>query len=90
MASKTVIASALIAMILTACARLDEPQTFAPLPSAPGDIVACFDEPGLSRIPDRDLTVADVERLWAQDRLRAIALQRCGERLLAWFDNIRD
>lgn len=77
-------------MTLGACDRSGEPVTFAPLPEAPGDIVSCFDVPGLSRIPDRALTVADVERLWAQDRLRAIALQRCGARLLEWFDNVRD
>jgi hypothetical protein len=40
-------------------------------------------------VPDRDLTVGDVERLWSQDRLRAVAMRQCGNRLIEWHEQIR-
>jgi hypothetical protein len=57
------------------------------LPPVPADIAACFR--GVVDVPDRDLTVGDVERLWSQDRLRAVAMRQCGNRLIEWHESIR-
>jgi hypothetical protein len=40
-------------------------------------------------IPDRELTVGEVERLWAKDRLRIVVLRKCGLRIVAWFEYLR-
>lgn len=40
-------------------------------------------------IPDRALTVGDVERLWKTDRVRVVVMQRCGGRLIALYDQLR-
>lgn len=55
-------------------------------PEVAADLRVCF--AGLAVIPDRDLSVADVERLWKDDRKRAAAMARCGVRLLAWIDAV--
>lgn len=58
------------------------------LPPAPADIQMCFRQSGVV-IPNRALTVADVESLWKQDRVRLVVMQRCGNRILAWYDQLR-
>jgi hypothetical protein len=52
-------------------------------PYPPADLQHCFrDAVG---IPDRALTVSEVEELWKQDRIRLIVDKRCGERMQAWY-----
>jgi hypothetical protein len=55
----------------------------------PADIQECFANSRLAIIPDRDLTVADVERLWASDRMRVIVQHRCGARFVDWYNSIK-
>ena len=80
---------ALIATLLAGCdpsdSRLPPPGTR--LPAIPADIRTCFK--GVVEIPDRDLTVGDVEKLWKQDRVRAVVSQRCGTRLVGWYGQLR-
>jgi hypothetical protein len=40
-------------------------------------------------IPNRALTVAEVERLWASDRHRSVMQKQCGQRLIDWHEEIR-
>jgi len=77
-------------MLLAGCATSASvaPPPAALVPEPPADIRACF--VGVVDIPVRDLTVAEVERLWKQDRIRAVAMQRCGQRLLTWIDELRE
>jgi hypothetical protein len=75
-------------MLLAGCAtsaNIAPPKTS--LPPVPADIQACF--VGVVDIPDRDLMVADVERLWKADRVRSLAQQKCGKRLLAWVADLK-
>lgn len=58
------------------------------LPAPPSDIQLCFRQSGVV-IPDRALTIYDVESLWKQDRIRIAVLNRCGNRLLSWYDDLR-
>lgn len=78
---------------LAACGRsveLAPPAAQRPsLPEVPADIQQCFADPRLAAVPDRALTVAEVERLWASDRMRVIVLQRCGARFLSWYSEIK-
>lgn len=64
------------------------PPATTKLPEIPADIRACFRESGVA-IPDRDLTVGDVERLWKTDRVRLVVMRRCGVRLVAFYDGLR-
>lgn len=75
-----------LGLLLAGCARSVEPPPGG-IPDIPPDIRACFR--GVVDVPDRDLTVAEVERLWKQDRVRAAASARCGARLIAWVDALR-
>lgn len=54
----------------------------------PGDLRNCFKRGGVD-IPNRALTVSDVESLWKQDRVRIVALGQCGNRTIAWYDQLR-
>lgn len=57
-----------------------------PVIAVPADVRSCFEsEPYF--IPDRTLTVGDVERGWGSDRARAAELKRCGQRLMEWKAN---
>jgi hypothetical protein len=79
---------ACLPMLLAGCAtsaNIVPPKTS--LPPVPADIQACF--VGVVDIPDRDLMVADVERLWKADRVRSLAQQKCGKRLLAWVADLK-
>jgi hypothetical protein len=59
------------------------------LPDVPGDISRCFNGAAVGNVPDRDLTVEEVERLWKSDRVRAVVSQRCGKRFVAWYGDLR-
>ena len=77
---------ALIAMPLAACGPSDK-ATPGQLPYAPAELQNCFrDAVG---IPDRALTVAEVESLWKQDRVRLAVNRRCGERVLSWYQSLQ-
>lgn len=83
------LALVLIAMPLAAC---DQSVNALPpstqLPPMPADLRACLERSGVD-IPDRALTVAEVERLWKQDRLRIVVMRNCGRRVIAWYDDLR-
>lgn len=40
-------------------------------------------------LPDKDLTIAEVEALWKVDRYRLAVNKRCGVRLLQWYESLR-
>lgn len=58
------------------------------LPAVPADIQACFRKAAVT-LPDRALSVADVESLWKQDRTRLVAMRLCGNRFLAWYGDLQ-
>ena len=72
-------------MPLAACGPSTEAKVDLPYP--PSDIQVCFR--GAASIPDRALSIAEVETLWKQDRIRAVVQARCGTRLLAWYNDLR-
>lgn len=75
-------------MLLSACVGSgDKPPASAVLPLIPADIRACF--VGVVEIPAGRLTVGQVERLWKSDRVRAIAMRRCGARLIKFYDDLK-
>lgn len=58
------------------------------LPTVPADIQACFRK-AAATIPDRALTVADVESLWKRDRKTLVIQRQCGNRFLAWYGDLQ-
>lgn len=80
------IAIVLIALALAGC----QPSGTASgaLPGVPADIQACF-RAGPVKVPLKALTVAEVESLWKQDRVRSAVMQACGNRFLAWYDDLQ-
>jgi hypothetical protein len=56
---------------------------------APADIQACFRTNGPVKVPQKALTVAEVESLWKEDRVRAVVLRKCGSRFLAWYNDLQ-
>lgn len=77
---------ALIAPLLGACGPSDN-VSVASLPYPPSDIQTCFR--GAANLPDKALTMAEVEALWKQDRIRAVVEAKCGRRLLAWYTQLQ-
>ncbi len=78
----------LTALALGACAPQPSATVSGSLPSVPADIQACFRD-GPVKVPRKVLTVAEVESLWKQDRVRLVVEQRCGKRFLAWYGDLR-
>jgi transposase len=39
-------------------------------------------------VPDRDLTVEQVERMWKQDRKTIVIMDACGARATAWYEGL--
>jgi hypothetical protein len=76
----------LIAMQLAACGPSDNVSP-SQLPHPPADIQSCFRS--AVGIPDRALTVAEVEALWKQDRVRLAVNRLCGQRILAWYADLQ-
>lgn len=86
--------SALVPMLLaglTACAS----RPAAPPPAVvvrpqlveiPADLRKCVATSGVT-VPDRPLTVAEVERLWKDDRVRLAIVRNCLRRALAFYDD---
>ena len=76
-----------VALLLVAC---QQPATVeGVLPLVPSDIQACFRTNGPVKVPQKALTVAEVESLWKEDRVRAVVLRKCGDRFLAWYDDLQ-
>jgi hypothetical protein len=77
-------------MLLAACGPSDQASRKSPgeLPYPPADIQTCFRD--TANLPDKALTVAEVEALWKIDRIRLVAAQRCGARLAAWYEDLRE
>jgi hypothetical protein len=74
-------------MLLAAC---QQPATVSgQLPTVPADIQACFRTNGPVKVPQKALTVAEVESLWKEDRVRAVVLRKCGDRFLAWYGDLQ-
>lgn len=78
---------------LTGCASNGNVDTSAPpprsqLPPVPVDIRQCFSA-ALGTLPDRDMTVAEVEAAWKSDRVRFRMTKSCALRFLAWYDDVR-
>lgn len=75
-----------LVLLLAACGPSGN-ETPSQLPYPPADIQACFR--GVVDVPDKALSVSEVESLWKIDRVRSVAQQRCGNRLLAWYTDLR-
>ena len=72
-------------LFLAACTPA---TTSGALPTVPADIQACFRQ-GPVKVPPKALTVAEVESLWKQDRVRSAVMQACGQRFLAWYGDLQ-
>lgn len=81
-------ALAILALLFLAACTPPGTSASGSLPGVPADIQACFRHSAVA-IPDRALTVADVESLWKQDRVRLAAMRRCGARILAWYGDLQ-
>lgn len=40
-------------------------------------------------MPDKALSVSEVESLWKVDRIRVVVNQRCGARMLTWYADLQ-
>lgn len=58
------------------------------LPDVPSDIQTCFRQ-GAVIVPERALSVADVESLWKKDRVRLAVERSCGKRFLSWYGDLQ-
>lgn len=76
-----------VALLLAGCGP-NGSTVSGSLPTVPADIQQCF-RVGVGKVPPHKLTPADVEALWKVDRVRAVALQRCGNRLLNWYGDLQ-
>jgi hypothetical protein len=74
-------------MLLVGCGPSTDGQSPGQLPHPPADIQTCFR--GVVGVPNKALTVAEVESLWKLDRVRVLVNQRCGNRLLSWYESLR-
>jgi hypothetical protein len=79
-------AVALAGLMLAGC----QPSTTVSgsLPTVPADIQACF-RGGPVKVPQKALTVAEVESLWKEDRIRQVVLRKCGSRFIAWYTDLQ-
>lgn len=58
------------------------------LPDVPPRLRACFGRYGVD-LPDRPLTVGEIERFWKTDRRSVAILRACGNDLIGWYDTLR-
>lgn len=77
-----------ISTLLVGCGESNSGRVQGELPTVPADIQSCFRE-GVGNVPEKALTVAEVETLWKHDRVRAVVMQKCGQRFLAWYGSLR-
>jgi hypothetical protein len=75
-------------MALTGCVSSSSPPPATLLPPLPTELRSCLKGAGVT-IPDRALTVGEVEKLWAKDRLKIVVMRKCGARLVRWYDHLR-
>ena len=80
------LALACLVLPLAACGP-SEQTVPSQLPHPPADIQSCFRS--AVGLPDKDLTIAEVEALWKVDRYRLAVNKRCGVRLLQWYESLR-
>ena len=78
---------ACLAIPLAGCVTSGSVPPKLSIPDIPADIRTCF--VGVVDVPDKALTVAEVEHYWKQDRVRSAAEARCGKRLIVWVDGLR-
>lgn len=62
--------------------------TSGSLPTVPADIQACF-RGGPVVVPAKALSVAEVESLWKEDRIKQVVMRKCGNRFLDWYGELR-
>lgn len=84
---KAALAVTLVALSLAACTSPGPASTS--LPMAPTDIQSCFRTNGPVKMPQKALTIAEVESLWKEDRIRAVVLRKCGDRFVKWYDSLQ-
>lgn len=79
-----------LATPLVACNPSADPRhkTNVKIPRAPEAVRKCINETNLVTIPNRDLSVAEVERLWKNDRLRFVIVKKCGQQLDQWQEQL--
>ena len=82
----TILALLAIGGLLGGCFEGTSPA--GSLPGVPADIQTCFRKAAVV-IPDRALTVADVESLWKRDRKTLVIQRQCGNRFLAWYGDLQ-
>lgn len=80
--------AACIGLFALALAGCQQSTTQGELPTVPADIQACF-RGGPVGVPQKALTVAEVESLWKQDRVKQVVLRQCGQRFLAWYGDLQ-
>ena len=73
-------------LLLAGCAPPS--TTSGSLPTVPADIQSCF-RGGPTKVPEKALTVAEVESLWKEDRVKQVVLRKCGQRFLAWYSDLK-
>lgn len=77
-------------LLFAALAGCNPPESMSgSLPMAPADIQACFRTNGPVKVPRKALTVAEVESLWKEDRVRAVVLRKCGNRFVTWYNSLQ-
>jgi hypothetical protein len=80
-------ALALMLPLLAACGTLNDSGK-ATLPAVPSDIQTCFRSAPVN-VPDKALSVAEVEALWKSDRVRLVVANKCGKRFSEWYGTLR-
>ena len=86
-----ILSSASLALLLAGCAASvsEAPRAVeAPIiPPVPADVLACRHDP--VDVPDRDLDVDEIERLWKIDRDSLGRVNGCFRRLICQYQDLR-
>ena len=86
-----ILASAFLALLLAGCAASvsQAPRAIEPpiIPPVPPDVLACRHDP--VDVPDRDLDVGEIERLWKIDRDSLGRVNGCFRRLICQYQDLR-
>ena len=84
---KLALCAAAVALALAGCQQTTTVQ--GQLPTVPADIQSCFRTNSPVKVPQKALTVAEVESLWKEDRVRLVVLRKCGQRFQAWYGDLQ-